>query len=372
MIKLIVTDMDGTLLNKKEELNGEFLEVFKELKEKNILFAVASGRQRRNLELKFNEIKNDLIMLFENGSCGTLNGTTLYKSELNKTLAHRFIDIGRKNSYNMLLCTEDMTYIENVNEKFIIELKKYYENITFVNDLKEIDKPIVKFTIFDPMGAKDNSFKIYDGLFGKKVKVSISTENWLHIINNEVSKGFGVQALQNYFNITPDETMVFGDGNNDLEMIKAAKYSYAMENAVEELKEMAAFIAPSNDDNGVLETIKKEVLSEKAQINDNISLQEESIVEPRLSSESLETPPTEVVLKEKEIVDNIPANKEQVEKKSTSKPKKVEKKPVVKAEPVKTEVTIATDSEDDFSPLDEEKHPFDDESLEEKLLAILG
>ena len=95
MIKLIVTDMDGTLLNKSEELHEDFFEIFNKLKEKNILFAVASGRQRKNLEIKFREIKDDLIMLFENGSCGSLKGKTLYKSQLDKILVHKFIDIGR-------------------------------------------------------------------------------------------------------------------------------------------------------------------------------------------------------------------------------------------------------------------------------------
>ena len=199
-------------------------------------------------------------MLFENGSCGSLKGKTLYKSQLDKILVHKFIDIGRKNLYNMLLCTENMTYIENVNEEFITELKKYYDDITFVNDLKEINKPIVKFTIFDPNGAKENTFKIYNELFADKVKISVSTVKWLHIINKEVSKGFGVQALQNHFDISPEETMVFGDGLNDLEMIQSAKYSYAMENAVDELKSEAKFIAPSNDKNGVLEVIKDKLL----------------------------------------------------------------------------------------------------------------
>ena len=49
-------------------------------------------------------VKDDLIMLFENGSCGSLKGKTLYKSQLDKALVHKFIEIGRKNSYNMLLC----------------------------------------------------------------------------------------------------------------------------------------------------------------------------------------------------------------------------------------------------------------------------
>ena len=260
MIKLIVTDMDGTLLDKDEKLNKEFFEVFKELKERDILFAVATGRSRKNLELTFSEIQDDLIMLFENGSCGSLKGESLYKSEIDKNLVHKFIDLGRKDSHNMLLCTEDMAYIENTNEEFTTELKKYFEDITFVNDLKEVTKPVVKFTIFDPKGAKENTFKTYNSLFGDDVKISVSTVKWLHIINKEVSKGFGVQALQNYFNISKEETMVFGDGHNDLEMIQSAKYSYAMENAVEELKSEANFIAPSNDENGGVVVIKNNVL----------------------------------------------------------------------------------------------------------------
>ncbi len=59
----------------------------------------------------------------------------------------------------MLLCTEDMAYIENVNEEFINELKKYFDDITFVNDLKEVNKPVVKFTIFDSKGVNDKYLK---------------------------------------------------------------------------------------------------------------------------------------------------------------------------------------------------------------------
>lgn len=370
MIKLIVTDMDGTLLNEKEELNKEFLSVYKELRNKDILFAVASGRQRKNLELKFNDIKDDLIMLFENGSCGSLNGTNIYRSELDKTIVHKLVDIGRKNSHNMLLCTEDMTYIENVNEEFITELRKYYEDITFVNDLKEIDKPVVKFTIFDPKGAKENSFKIYDGLVGKKVKVSVSTIKWLHIINKEVSKGFGVQALQNHFNISPEETMVFGDGNNDLEMIKSAKYSYAMENAVEELKELAFAIAPSNNNNGVLEIIKKEVLAEKPIVEEVAVASEtikESIPVKKTIIEASEVSEPQII--EKEIIEEAPVKK----KAAAPTKKKVEKK-VTAEKKVAASEEPSNDDFDEFDDFDifEEKHPFDDESLEEKLLAILG
>ncbi|MGL5614930.1 MAG: HAD family hydrolase [Sarcina sp.] len=371
MIKLIVTDMDGTLLNKKEELNEEFLKVFKELNEKNIIFAVASGRQRKNLQLKFAEIKDQLIMLAENGSCGFLGEKTLYKNELDKEILHKLIDIGRKNSHNMIICTDEMTYFENINEEFIVELKKYYENIMFVNDLKEVNESIIKYTVFDSKGAKENSFKIYDGLLREKVKISISGTKWLHIVSRNGGKEYGVEKLQELFNISKDETMVFGDSNNDLEMLSTASYSYAMENASDELKAVAKFIAPSNENNGVLETIKKEVLSEKPSSPEALEaavtevIEEDSVIE--------ETEKTMVskasIIEKTEVKEETPKVKKG---KATSKTKKATKI-VVQEKPKENVITELSEQSKETSPItSEEVHPFDDKSLEEKLLAILG
>ena len=68
MIKLIVADMDGTLLNDNNEINEEFWEVHKKLKEKGVIFAVGSGRQYHNLKERFSSIKDDMLFIAENGT----------------------------------------------------------------------------------------------------------------------------------------------------------------------------------------------------------------------------------------------------------------------------------------------------------------
>ena len=73
-------------------------------------------------------------------------------------------------------------------------------------------------------------------------------------------KGQGIKILQDLYNVKFEETMVFGDHMNDLEMMDYAYFSHAMENAEKEVKSRARFIAKTNDENGVIEAIKKHVI----------------------------------------------------------------------------------------------------------------
>lgn len=75
-------------------------------------------------------------------------------------------------------------------------------------------------------------------------------------MNKNIDKGQGMYQLSNLLNITTDQMMAFGDNYNDIEMLAAVKYSYAMENAHDDIKAQANFIAPSNNDLGVSKVIQ--------------------------------------------------------------------------------------------------------------------
>jgi hydroxymethylpyrimidine pyrophosphatase-like HAD family hydrolase len=78
---------------------------------------------------------------------------------------------------------------------------------------------------------------------------------WIDIANVNVHKGTTVEHLQQVLNVTPEETMAFGDGYNDIELMSRSTYSFAVRNAVKELKETANFITRSNEEDGVMRTI---------------------------------------------------------------------------------------------------------------------
>lgn len=260
MIKLIATDMDGTLLNNNNEIHHDFIDVFEKLQEKDIIFAAASGRQYFNLLKRFEDVKDKMMFIAENGTIVVYKGEEIFINSLDRNIAKELVNIGRNiENSNVILCGKNSAYIESTDEEFIKEVEKYYEKYEVVKDVNEIEDDILKVTICDFNGAQENSNKYYDD-YREDLQVSISGKIWLDITNKGANKGVAIKALQEKMGIDFNETMVFGDYLNDLEMMEAAYHSYAMENAHDDLKKVSRFIAKSNDDNGVLEAIKLNIL----------------------------------------------------------------------------------------------------------------
>lgn len=260
MIKFIATDMDGTLLNSNNEIHADFYPMFQSLKEKDIIFAAASGRQYYNLLERFKDIKDDMMFIAENGTFVVYKGKELIVNSLEKNIAKELIEIGKTipNSY-VILCGKNSAYIESHDERLIKQTAKYYERYKIVEDLTSIDDDILKVTICDFNGSENNSNNYFDE-YRDKVQITVSGEIWLDIVAKGINKGVAINEIQNLLNIDYKETMVFGDYLNDLEMMSSAYHSYAMANAHDTLKKAARFIAKSNDENGVIQAIKSVAL----------------------------------------------------------------------------------------------------------------
>lgn len=260
MIKFIATDMDGTLLNSNNEIHADFYPMFQSLKEKDIIFAAASGRQYYNLLERFKDIKDDMMFIAENGTFVVYKGKEIIVNSLKKNIAKELIKIGRTipNSY-VILCGKTSAYIENHDERLVKQTAKYYERYKIVEDLTVVDDDILKVTICDFDGAENNSNKYFND-YRDKVQVTVSGKIWLDMVAKGINKGIAINEIQELLNIDYKETMVFGDYLNDLEMMESAYYSYAMANAHDTLKKVARFMAKSNDENGVVQAIKNYVL----------------------------------------------------------------------------------------------------------------
>jgi hypothetical protein len=257
MIKLIVSDMDGTLLDSSKNINPEFWDVYKKIKEKGIIFCIASGRQYYNLVENFEEMKNDLFFIAENGGFVAKGEKEIYSKSLSKDIVSEIIDKSKElRDASVVLGSKHSAYIEDDSDKFRAEISKYYKNIILVDNFKEVEEDILKVAIYDFNRAETNSYSHYKYL-KDKVKIIVSSEHWLDVMHMEVNKGAAVSELQKQLGISKDETLIFGDYMNDYEMMSCAKYSYAMANGHPKLIEKANFKAPSNDENGVVRIIKE-------------------------------------------------------------------------------------------------------------------
>ncbi|MBK5192816.1 MAG: HAD family phosphatase [Flavobacteriaceae bacterium] len=258
MIKLIVTDMDGTLLNDKHEIHPDFWEIEDLLSKKGIMFSVASGRQYYNLESKFDRIKDRMLFFAENGTLVVHKGKELYVNAMDSKAAMKFIEIGRKlEGVQLVLCGKESAYVESNDEKFIEEIQQYYERLKVVEDLQLVEDTILKVTICDYKGVEANSYHSYKE-FNNEYKVAIAAEIFLDITSLTANKGNAIKRIQKEMNISPDETLVFGDYLNDIEMMQNATYSYAMKNAHPEIINVSNYITRfDNNENGVLKTIEQ-------------------------------------------------------------------------------------------------------------------
>lgn len=249
--------MDGTLLNDKHEIHPQFWDIEEELTHKGILFAVASGRQYYNLESRFKRLNDRMIYFAENGTHVVHKGKDLFVNGLDPSAAKKFIELGREiEDVQLVLCCKGSAYVETKDEQFISEIKQYYERLEYVDDLTKIKDSILKVTICDRKGVENNSFETFRE-YENDFKVAIASRVFIDITNITANKGNAIKAVQQDLGIKPEETLVFGDYLNDLEMIQNAGISYAMKNAHPEIKKVSTHITDfDNNENGVLRTLQ--------------------------------------------------------------------------------------------------------------------
>ena len=266
MIKLIATDMDGTLLNDQGQLPADFSAVFSQLKDKNIIFAAASGRQYFSLRETFLSVSEDVLFIAENGTLIMYKGEELYFNPLEKDHVSELLGIAKKldNAYPVL-CGKKSAYIESTDQRFVDEIKKYYAKYKVVDNLLDVQDDVLKISICDFTDAETNANLAFSPTYSDKLQVTVSGKMWLDMTHKTASKGTAIKYIQEKFAIGFDQTMVFGDYFNDVTLLQSAFYSYAMENAHPSVKETARFITKINTNFGV-ETVLEQLINEKKKL----------------------------------------------------------------------------------------------------------
>ena len=254
MIKLIASDLDGTLVSgNMADLPEGFPEVVRELKKRGILFAAASGRQYHNLRRLFHEIKEDIAYICENGALTVYQGEILHKVEIPlKTAIPIIRRLEAEPGTEVLVSGAFTSYIhpkEPLFEKYIKDIKNQYK---VVPDLTDIGEPIIKLALFEKEGTEERDRQSYwqdqfthSKSFPFDVKVVTSGTVWLDFLFPDAHKGVGIKALSDHLDIHREEILSFGDNYNDIEMFNASGVSVAVGNARPGIRELCDYTTPS-------------------------------------------------------------------------------------------------------------------------------
>lgn len=262
MIRLIATDLDGTLLDDEKRLSPDFWEVEQQLVDKGILFTVASGRQFHNIAKLFERIADRTVFIAENGGYACHAGTEIFRVALNRQHVHDFIRTGRKiDGAGLILSGSKSAYIESREARFVEEVIRHHDALEIVDDLLLVEDDVLKFTLADFGDIAANTFPHYQP-YTTDFNVVISGRYWMDITDKTANKGTALRHVQAHFGISREETLVFGDYLNDLQMMQEARLSYAMRNAHADILAAASHVTESDNNGfGVTETIKRLVLA---------------------------------------------------------------------------------------------------------------
>ena len=160
----------------------------------------------------------------------------------------------------LVVCGLNTAYIQRQDRPFVEECSKYYKALRIVDDLHEVleteGETVLKLAIFDFGDAQGMAADLL-GDVERTHQVVVSGAHWVDIMNPGTDKRQGVVALQRHLGVTPAQTAVFGDYLNDLQMLDAGGWSFAMANAHPDLKRAARYIAPANTEHGVLQVVRR-------------------------------------------------------------------------------------------------------------------
>ena len=261
MIRLIATDIDGTILIPEKQFTKGVKDCIKSLQDCGIKVVLVTGRMNAAAELVARELGLSTPVISYQGGLIKENGKTLYERYLTGTESEKIIEWAHSEKIHINLYNNDILYSENNNYEIQRYCNRQHVNYK-VKLFSRIKKDKVnKILAIDYSDAERiNKFekelpKVFPELYIVK-----STPYFLEFSNPEASKFCAVSFLQNHWGISKEETLTIGDQNNDIALLEAGGVKIAMGNATDSLKSMADYVTDTVENDGFVKAIKKFVL----------------------------------------------------------------------------------------------------------------
>lgn len=258
MVKLIVTDMDGTFLRDNGDFNRElFKEVRDLMYERDVHFAPCTGKQCERVEELFGDDAQDMWILGDSATRIMHGGEVVYASYLDREIGLELIAQieAMQGDLVIIVSTPHGAIVKSdVREEQLAVVRSSFAALSLVDDFTEVVTDFMKITVYDA-GLNSRETKNRLRTYADDVYMVASEPAWLDIADNHVDKGTSVARLQVMLGVGPADTMVFGDGLNDVELMKTGIYSFAMRNGCEETIAAANYITGSNEEDAVMMTI---------------------------------------------------------------------------------------------------------------------
>lgn len=258
--KLIVSDLDGTLLDERQRIPAATARLLQEFVGKGGLVTIATGRTEESVKWYCEHLEIDIPVILYNGAkiVDLKKEKAIYEKKLDAKSARTAMDCFRRRGWDIIYYADGGAYVERMNAVIEGYIKKDNIKCCKVDSLDTIlydMMPVKLLTIAD----KDeiDEFLKTGWLERNSFINAVRSENtYFEILPWGVSKGKALRKLAKYLNISLTKTVAFGDNQNDIEMIKAAGVGVAVANAHPSLRDCADIITETNENEGVARVIE--------------------------------------------------------------------------------------------------------------------
>lgn len=256
-IKLVATDMDLTLLADDKSMPAGVDECIDALAKNGVLFCAASGRPALALRESFPAHHQDMALVADNGASVYLRDELVYRDLIDRDLYHEVLTLATATEGSVpVLCAFDDAYVLERDRCHEDVVSIYYRSITYVESFEELDVDSNKISIYFPgWDSKQKNDEVYSPAFASRLYLTCAGNEWLDFMNIGVDKGSGIRHLAQHLGIDLSDIAAFGDTYNDIPMLDIVGHSYVMANAAEHMHDHGKFLAPSNNEAGVLTVI---------------------------------------------------------------------------------------------------------------------
>lgn len=244
MIKLIVSDLDGTLLHKHQTIRPEDREALHEAQRQGVTVAFASGRMQPEIEQVMKEMGLKLHTISQNGAyVHTSAGELIRHNAFERNLILSLTEAAAGMPFVTVLAGPDHYIVKEMDERASLLKKRLLAPLVEISDLHDrLGRELVCGKI-SYMGDAAELRKLGDGLlqtYGDDIDVYISDSDCLDVMPRISSKGAGLTTLLEYLRLKPEETLCIGDAFNDISMFKVTPHSFAMAASHPEVRQHAS------------------------------------------------------------------------------------------------------------------------------------
>lgn len=258
--RCVVTDLDGTFLTSKKTFDQErFQNIYDRLHAKGVKFVICTGNQLKTTQQYFQNVDIEQNYIVENGGQIIDRGEEIFTHTIKRSLSQRLIPfLDRRDDLVTVLCGKKSAYVSSHKpEDYKKVITIYYKELQFLDDVENIDDDYFKLSLLTEEKHMDNiKSDVFKAFPDEGIEVITSGNIFMDIMPDNVNKGIALKEYLEKFNIDPSECMAFGDSDNDIEMLKYAGESFAMERSSPGVIAASKYRAPSNETGGVLDVLE--------------------------------------------------------------------------------------------------------------------